>query len=234
MTRRLAQLFDGLTLYGVSMAMMFRSGLGLNPWDVFHGGVARHLPLSMGTIVVLTAVLVLALWIPLRQAPGLGTVANAVWLGVALDLALWVLPQADALAVQVPLLLGGIVLNGLAGALYIGSQLGPGPRDGLMTGIARKTGGSLRVIRTGIEVVVVALGWVLGGTVGIGTILYALAIGPLVQRFMPFCIVVVDPPAPRRGQAPRAVDASRSRALGDPVEHVDDVRGDLEGSRRRG
>lgn len=232
MTRRLVQLFVGLTLYGASMAMMLRSGLGLNPWDVLHSGVARHVPLSMGTVVVLAALLVLVLWIPLRQVPGLGTVANTLWLGVALDLTLRVLPETDGLAVRAPLLLGGIVLNGLAGALYIGSQLGPGPRDGLMTGLARRTGGSLRLIRTGIEVGVLALGWVLGGTVGVGTVLYALAIGPLVQRFMPWCVVVVEPPPPRRPRAAARTPRSRRSAGGDRVEDADDVLGDLEGSGR--
>ena len=235
MARRLVQLFAGLTLYGASMAMMLRSGLGLNPWDVFHAGVARHVPLSMGTVVILAAVLVLALWIPLRQVPGLGTVANTLWLGVALDLSLRVLPSVDGLAVQVPVLVSGIVLNGLAGALYIGSQLGPGPRDGLMTGIARRTGGSLRIVRTVIEVVVLALGWALGGTVGIGTVLYALAIGPLVQRFMPWCVVVVEPPGlhvPRRPRPGRTGARSRRGAGGDGVEDPDDVLGDLEGSGR--
>ncbi|MEP7763028.1 hypothetical protein [Sanguibacter sp. 25GB23B1] len=225
MPRRLAQLFVGLTLYGVSMGMMLRSGLGLDPWDVFHAGVAQHVPVSMGTVVIVTGVVVLALWIPLRQMPGLGTVANALWLGVALDLTLAVLPQAEDLAVQVPLLVGGVVANGVAGALYIGSQLGPGPRDGLMTGLARRTSGSLRVIRTAIEITVLALGWLLGGTVGVGTVLYALAIGPLVQLFMPWCVVAVEPPAPR-------VRRSRRGAGGDGVEDADDVLGDLEGSSR--
>jgi uncharacterized membrane protein YczE len=137
---------------------------------------------------------VLALWIPLRQVPGIGTVANTLWLGVALDLTLRVLPAVEGLALQVPLLASGIVLNGLAGALYIGSQLGAGPRDGLMTGLARRSGGSLRLFRTGIEVSVLLLGWFLGGTVGAGTVLFALAVGPLVQRFMPWCVVLVEQP----------------------------------------
>lgn len=232
MPRRLVQLFVGLTLYGVSMGMMLRSGLGLDPWDVFHAGVAQHVPVSMGTVVIVTGVLVLALWIPLRQMPGLGTVANALWLGVALDLTLAVLPQAEDLAVQVPLLVGGVVANGLAGALYIGSQLGPGPRDGLMTGFARRTGGSLRLIRTSIEITVLALGWLLGGTVGVGTVLYALAIGPLVQLFMPWCVVVVEPPAPRVRRPGRRAARSGRGAGGDGVEDADDVLGDLQGGRR--
>lgn len=194
MPRRLVQLFVGLTLFGASTAMMIRSGLGLNPWTVLHAGLARHLPWSIGTVVILTGVVVLALWIPLRQVPGVGTVANTLWLGVALDLTLRVLPPVDGLGLQVPLLLSGIVLNGLAGALYIGSQLGAGPRDGLMTGLARRTGGSLRVFRTAIEVTVLVLGWFLGGTVGVGTVLFALAVGPLVQRFMPWCVVLVEQP----------------------------------------
>lgn len=203
MPRRLSQLFVGLTLFGASTAMMVRSGLGLNPWTVFHAGAAQQLPLSIGTVVILTGVLVLTLWIPLRQVPGIGTVANTLWLGVALDLTLRVLPPVHGLALQAPLLVTGIVLNGLAGALYIGSQLGAGPRDGLMTGLAHRTGGSLRVVRTAIEVSVLALGWVLGGTVGIGTVLFALAIGPLVQRFMPWCVVVVELPAEREGRPAR-------------------------------
>lgn len=200
MPRRLVQLFAGLTLFGASTAMMVRSGLGLNPWTVLHAGLAEHLPVSIGTVVILTGLLVLLLWIPLRQVPGIGTVANTLWLGVALDLTLRVLPPVDVLAVQVPLLVGGIVLNGLAGALYIGSQLGAGPRDGLMTGLARRTGGSLRLYRTVIEVSVLVLGWFLGGTVGVGTALFALAIGPLVQHFMPWCVVVVEraPASPTR------------------------------------
>lgn len=232
MPRRLVQLFVGLTLYGVSMGMMLRSGLGLDPWDVFHAGVAQHVPVSMGTVVIVTGVVVLALWIPLRQMPGLGTVANALWLGVALDLTLAVLPQAEDLVVQVPLLVGGVVANGLAGALYIGSQLGPGPRDGLMTGFARRTGGSLRFIRTSIEITVLALGWLLGGTVGVGTVLYALAIGPLVQLFMPWCVVVVEPPAPRVRRPGRRAARSGRSAGGDGVEDADDVLGDLQGGRR--
>ena len=183
--RRLAQLFVGLVLYGVTLAMLVRAHLGLDPWDVLHDGVARHLPLSFGGVVILAGALVLLLWLPLRQAPGLGTVANVVVVGLASDATLAVLDPPDSLAARAALLVGGVVLNGLAGALYIGAQLGPGPRDGLMTGLVRRTGWSVRAVRSGIEVTVLVVGFALGGTVGVGTVLYALAIGPLVQLFLP-------------------------------------------------
>lgn len=211
--RRLAQLGVGLTLYGVSMAMLLRSTLGLDPWDVLHDGITRHLPMSFGTVVIATSFVVLLLWIPLRQWPGLGTLANAVWIGIATDITLGVLGTPAGLPERVALLLGGIVLNGLAGGLYIGAQLGPGPRDGLMTGLHRRTGWSLRAVRTGIELAALATGWLLGGTAGVGTILYALGIGPLVQFFLPRVTVRLDrvagappgdaatPRRPRRGTA---------------------------------
>jgi len=191
--RRLAQLLVGLTLYGASMGMMVESHLGLDPWDVFHDGVAKRLPLSFGMVVIVTGLVVLLLWIPMRQMPGLGTLANAVVIGLATDATLTVLPTPDALAPRAALLLGGVVLNGLAGALYIGAQLGPGPRDGLMTGLVRRTGLSVRLVRTTLEVTVLAVGFLLGGTVGLGTVLYALAIGPLLQLFLPHTVVALDP-----------------------------------------
>lgn len=187
--RRLLQVFIGLTAYGVAMALLVRSGLGMLPWDVFHYGVSMHVPLSLGTVVILVSLVVLLLWIPLRQMPGLGTVANAVWIGIALDVALPLLPEPHGLVWQVGYMLLGIVGNAFATALYIGAQLGPGPRDGLMTGLASVTGASLRLVRTGLEVVVVVLGWFLGGMFGIGTILYAVAVGPLVQWMLPWSIV---------------------------------------------
>lgn len=189
MPRRLVQLFLGLTLYGISMAMFVRSGLGLDPWDVFHYGIARLTGLAFGTAVIAVSVPVLLLWAPLRQWPGLGTIANAIWIGIATDLALSLMPTPHTLAVRVPLVLGAVLLNGLAGGMYIGSQLGPGPRDGLMTGLHHRTGVSLRVVRTGIELTVFVVGWLLGGVVGVGTILYAIFIGPLVQFFLPVFIV---------------------------------------------
>ncbi|HET8970680.1 MAG TPA: hypothetical protein VFN19_06460, partial [Candidatus Nanopelagicales bacterium] len=178
--RRLVQLTIGLVLYGISMAMLVRSTLGLDPWDVFHYGVAARVPLSFGTIVIIVGALVLLAWIPLRQMPGLGTVANVVVIGLATDLGLALIPAPEAWPARGALLAAGLVLNGAAGGLYIGSQLGPGPRDGLMTGLARRTGWSLRVVRTGIEVSVLVVGFALGGIVGLGTVLYAVMIGPLV------------------------------------------------------
>ena len=189
MGRRLIQLFVGLWLYGTAMALFVRSGLGLDPWDVFHAGVQHLVGWSFGTVVIVVGFAVLLLWIPLRQAPGLGTIANAVVIGVATDVTLaWVRPATDLVMAWV-LLLVGLVVNGIAGALYIGAQLGPGPRDGLMTGLARRTGWSLRLVRTGLELSVLGIGWALGGVVGIGTVVYAVAIGPLVQFFLPFVAV---------------------------------------------
>jgi uncharacterized membrane protein YczE len=157
--RRLIQLFAGLTLYGVSLAMMIRAQLGLDPWDVFHYGVAVHLPLSFGTVSIIVGACVLLTWIPLRQVPGLGTVANVFVIGLVTDGALAMLSTPGTLWQRAILLAAGIVLNGLAGALYIGSQLGPGPRDGLMTGLVRRTGRSVGLVRTAIELTVLAAGW---------------------------------------------------------------------------
>jgi uncharacterized membrane protein YczE len=191
--RRLVQLLVGLTLYGVSMAMMIRGALGLDPWDVFHAGIASHVPLSFGEVTILVGALVLLLWIPLRQWPGLGTIANVVVIGLAADAGLALITTPEALWARAALLASGIVLNGVAGGLYIGSQLGPGPRDGLMTGFARRTGLSIRLVRTTIEVVVLGVGWLLGGPVGVGTVLYAVTIGPLVQFFLPRLTVDLGP-----------------------------------------
>lgn len=205
--RRLPQLVVGLGLYGVSMAMMIRSELGLDPWDVLHVGLARHLPTSIGQMTIVVGVAVLALWIPLRQRPGLGTVANALLIGVFADLALAALTTPGQPIARAALLVGGVTLNGVATACYIGAQLGPGPRDGLMTGLTARTAAPIGAIRAAIEVTVVALGWVLGGTVGIGTILYALAIGPLVQLLLPLAIVDVSG-SPEHRRSGRSVRAS--------------------------
>ncbi|HET7387165.1 MAG TPA: hypothetical protein VFJ19_10940 [Nocardioidaceae bacterium] len=194
--RRLPQLVLGLVLYGVSIALMVRGRLGLAPWDVFHSGLAGRLPISFGTAVILTSAGVLLLWIPLRQLPGLGTLLNAVVIGLVADRTLALVAAPDAVPARIGLLVGGVVLNGLATALYIGAQFGPGPRDGLMTGLVRRTGRSLRLVRTGIEATVLVTGWLLGGGLGFGTLLYALAIGPLIQLFLPW--LVVDLGAARR------------------------------------
>ncbi|WP_156178617.1 membrane protein YczE [Saccharothrix sp. ST-888] len=187
--RRAPQLLVGLGLYGASMALMMRAGLGVNPWDVLHQGLQRHLGLSMGSWVTITGALVLLLWIPLRQLPGVGTVGNVLILGAMMDLTLGLVATPHGWAARIALLAAGIVLNGLATGLYIGARFGPGPRDGLMTGLHRRTGRSLRLIRTGIELTVVTIGILLGGTVGAGTIAYALAIGPLAQFFLRWCAV---------------------------------------------
>lgn len=189
MARRVVQLFAGLWLYGASMAMMVRSNLGLDPWDVFHQGLNHYLALTFGQIVILVGFVVLLLWIPLRQRPGFGTIANVVVIGLATDATLGMLGHPRAIAPRAFLLIAGIVLNGLAGALYIGARLGPGPRDGLMTGLNARTGWSIRWVRTGIEVTVLIIGFLLGGTVGLGTVLYALSIGHLLQWFLPMVSV---------------------------------------------
>lgn len=198
LTRRLLQLYAGLVLYGVSLAFMVRGDLGLAPWDVLHSGFVRHVPISLGQAVVLFSFLVLLLWIPLREVPGLGTISNAIVVGIAADATLALLDPPDAIGWRITLMLGGVVLNGLATAMYIGAQFGRGPRDGLMTGLARRTGGSLRLIRTGLEATVVVIGLLLGGALGVGTVVYALAIGPLAQRMLPaWTVVPVDRPVDR-------------------------------------
>jgi len=184
MIRRLIRLFAGLFLYGFTMAMLVESTLGLDPWDVFHEGVTKHVPLTFGQVVIATGAVVMLLWIPLRQKPGLGTISNIIVIGLAADAGLWVLPTPDGLVPRVALLVGGVVGNGLAGAMYIGADFGTGPRDGLWTGLVRRTGHSIRVWRTLVEVTVLVVGFLLGGTVGAGTVLYALTIGPLVQFFL--------------------------------------------------
>lgn len=189
--RRLPQLFVGLVLYGVSLALMVRGDLGLAPWDVLHSGLIRHVPITLGQAVVLMSFVVLVLWIPLRETPGVGTVSNAFVVGFSADGTLWLLDRPDAVVARVALMVGGVALCGLASAMYIGAQLGRGPRDGLMTGLSRRTGRSIRLVRTGIEVSVVLIGLALGGVLGLGTVLYALAIGPLTQLMLPTWIVPV-------------------------------------------
>jgi uncharacterized membrane protein YczE len=183
--RRAIQLYAGLWLYGLSAALMVRSGLGLDPWDVLHQGLAKHLGLAIGTVVIIVGAVVMLLWIPLRQRPGIGTVSNAVLVGVSLNVSLELLPTGTPLPVRIAEMTGGVLLCGLATGMYIGADLGPGPRDGLMTGLARRTGRSIRLVRTGLELTVLVTGWLLGGTVGVGTVLFAVAIGPLVQLFLP-------------------------------------------------
>ena len=190
--RRLPQLYAGLVLYGLSIAMMVRGHLGVAPWDVLHLGLTKHLPITLGEALVIVSFLVMVLWIPLREVPGIGTVSNAIVIGVSADAFLRVLDQPGALWLRGVLTVAGVVVCGLATAMYIGAQLGRGPRDGLMTGLARRTGLSLRLVRTLLEITVVVIGLLLGGVAGAGTVLYALAIGPLTQAMLPFWIVEVS------------------------------------------
>ncbi len=203
------QLYLGLVLYGISAAMMVRAGLGLDPWDVLHQGLAELTHHAMGTISIAVGALVLLLWIPLRQWPGLGTVSNVVVLGLAMNQTLRVLPDQHGYPSQTAMLAGGILLCGLATGMYISAGLGPGPRDGLMTGIARRTGISIRLARTLIELTVLAVGWLLGGSVGIGTVLFAVSIGPLAQLFLRL-LQIPDGPATTATEGARAEVAETS------------------------
>lgn len=181
---RLVMLYAGLLLYGATDGLMIRADLGLDPWDVFHQGLSRHTGIAIGNVSIIVGAVVLLLWWPIRQRPGLGTVSNVFLVGGAIDVTLALVPHVEALGGRIPLLVASVVGNGVATGLYIAARFGPGPRDGLMTGLHRRTGRSLRLIRTAIELTVLAVGFVLGGGVGVGTVLYALAIGPLAQFFL--------------------------------------------------
>jgi uncharacterized membrane protein YczE len=193
--RRLAQLYGGLVLYGASASLILLSGLGNDPWDVFHQGLSRQTGIGTGWWVCIVGALVLLLWIPLKQKPGLGTVSNVFVIGLAVVVMLALFDQASELGVQITLLISGVVLNGVATGMYIGARFGPGPRDGLMTGLAAR-GHSVRVVRTGIELSVLVAGALLGGTVGIGTLVYAVSIGPLAHFFVPAFTVRSPLPQP--------------------------------------
>jgi uncharacterized membrane protein YczE len=197
LARRLVQLYVGLALYGASAAMIILSELGNDPWDVLHEGLSRQTGIGTGIWVCIAGALVMLLWIPLRQKPGLGTLSNVIVVGLTLELCLVAFEPAHDLAARWTLLLSGVLLNGVATGLYIGARFGPGPRDGLMTGLAAR-GMSLRAVRTGIELTVLAAGVALGGTVGIGTLVYALAIGPLAHVFVP---AFTTSPTPAAGGA---------------------------------
>lgn len=192
--RRVPRLLLGLVLFGVGIACMVRADLGLSPWDVLHQGVANRTSLSIGTVAVLTSLVVLVLWTPLRERPGIGTLANAVIIGPVVDLTLALVPPMTALPPRIGLMLAGPVLVAIGSGFYIGAGLGPGPRDGLMTGLARR-GWRVGPVRAGIEAIVLVLGWLLGGTVGVGTVVFTVGIGPLVQVFLPR--LAWSPPAPR-------------------------------------
>nr|WP_136055823.1 hypothetical protein [Microbacterium sp. K24] len=184
MPRRITQLLVGLFLYGIGIAFIVRGMIGAAPWDVLTQGIARHVPLSFGVITILVSIVVLLLWIPIRQKPGIGTVLNALLVGPAADVGFLLIPETDALWVRILFfVIGLLVLSGATG-LYIGAAFGPGPRDGLMTGLHRRTGWPIWVVRTGLEVMVVVVGWALGGNVGVGTLAFALLVGPLCQYFL--------------------------------------------------
>ena len=182
--RRLTQLYAGLVLYGISDSMLLLAGLGVDPWDVLHQGLSRRFGLAVGTWAVIVGVLVLLLWIPLRQRPGFGTLNNVIVVGLVIDIMLATVPPVQGYAARVVVMVAGVLLNGIATGAYIGAGLGPGPRDGLMTGLAAR-GHSIRVVRTSIEVTVLVSGWLLGGTVGLGTVVYALGIGPIAHMSIP-------------------------------------------------
>lgn len=210
LAERTVRLLSGLVLFAVSIALLVHAGLGAMPWDVLTLGIQVHTGASFGTITALTSVVVLACWWPLRQRPGVGTVANVVVISALVDPALALLDLLPPLALgwRLVLLGAGVVANAVATGLYIGARLGPGPRDGLMTGLVARTGWSVRVVKTSIEVAVVAVGWLLGGTVGIGTLVYALGVGPLIHLLLPRLTVARpgtdDPRASRATPAPVA------------------------------
>lgn len=183
LSNRMVRLFVGLFAFGVGTGLMVQSDLGLSPWDVLHQGLSQQAGLTVGTWTILVSFIVLLLWLPLRERYGFGTIANAVVIGLSVDATIALVAVPESLAARTLLMVGGIVLVGFASGLYIGARLGPGPRDGLMTGIANR-GHSIRATRFGIESIVLLLGWMLGGTVGIGTVAFALLIGPLVQFFL--------------------------------------------------
>ncbi|GEL93831.1 membrane protein YczE [Cellulomonas composti] len=194
-TRRLAQLALGLVLYALSMAMLVHAGLGALPWDVLTQGISQRTGLSFGTVTLLVSLVVLACWVPLRQRPGVGTVANVLVIGLLVDPALALLdllPDPLPLGVRIAGAAVGIGLNGVATSLYVGAGLGPGPRDGLMTGLVARTGRPVALVRTGIEVVVVLAGIALGGTFGVATVAYALVVGPVVHLVLPRVRVPTD------------------------------------------
>jgi uncharacterized membrane protein YczE len=210
LVRRTAQLFAGLALYGIGMALMVQSRLGLTSWDVFHQGLSQVTGLSFGWVVFLLGIPILLLWIPLRQRPGFGTVANLVVVAFVVDAALATIAEPAAMWLRAVYLVGGIVVIGVGTGLYIGARMGPGPRDGLMTGIvARFPRLSIRLVRTTLELTVLGLGWLLGGTVGLGTLAFALAIGPLAQLFIPMFTVRANADRPPRDRGLAVVNDGR-------------------------
>jgi len=210
MLRRSVQFAVGIFLYGFAIGMMLQAGIGVSPWDVLSQGVTLRTGLPFGVVTNIIGALVLLLWIPIRQRPGWGTVLNVVFVGYSAQFALAVVPAVDALAIRIPLFAAGLVLLGLATGLYIGAHFGPGPRDGLMTGIHRRTGWPVWRVRVGIELAVLVVGGALGGNVGFGTLAFALLIGPIVQRTLP----LFDLPAPVRARRRRDRDGTPADPAG--------------------
>lgn len=201
LARRLVQMMIGLTGFGLSLAMLLRSGLGGAPWDVFHAALAERLGATVGSMSIAVSFVLLLLWIPLRERLGIGTVANAIWVGVSIDLGMLILPEASSLPVAIALMLLGVVVNGISGAVYIGAQLGAGARDGLMTALSRVLSRPVGPVRIVLEVIVLVTGWLLGGPLGLGTVVYAIALGPVIQLALP---PVLIPVRSVRGREPGA------------------------------
>ncbi|MFE2294901.1 YitT family protein [Streptomyces sp. NPDC059452] len=213
--RRLSQLVVGLTLYGISSAMVIQSGLGVEPWDALSQGLSRTFGLGVGVWTNIIGALVLLLWIPLRNKPGLGTVLNVLMIGTVMDLFMAWTPVPEAMWLRWTVLISGVVLNGVATGMYIGAGLGPGPRDGLMTGWAAR-GHSIRAVRWVIELTVLVIGFLLGATLGIGTLIYAVAIGPLSQIFIPMFDL--------KGRTPKEPEPGAGRSGAPDDEPVPDVK----------
>lgn len=200
--RRMTQLLVGLFLYGIAIAMMMQASIGIEPWDVLAQGITRRTGIPFGLVTNLVGAVVLLFWIPLRQRPGRGTVLNVLLIGPAAQLGLWIIPEPPELWARITLFAGGLVLIAIASGLYIGAHYGPGPRDGLMTGLNTRTGRPIWMVRTGIEAVVLLVGWLLGGNVGWGTLAYAVLIGPLVHFAIPlFAMRLPDEDVPAPAEA---------------------------------
>lgn len=205
---RSVRLFSGLVLFGLAMALLLEAHAGLDPWNVFHQGITRHVDLTIGQVTIISSLVLLAAWVPLRQKPGLGTLANALVVGPVMDLGIVWVPTAHGTLEQAVFMVVAILASAVATGLYVGAGWGPGPRDGLMTGLAAR-GIPLGAARAGIELTVLSAGWLLGGSVGVGTVAFALAIGPLVHRAMPWLAIREAPAAGRRSATPPCPSRAR-------------------------